>query len=130
MKQAEAFDYVNTIGNKKRLDTLSYDGVKLVPVLLNRTLAQRKETVLYAQDLNAMHYADKMVQWEYAVAAVPRAYGHSGKWPKKIDPTDEQKAIAKYYQVSIDVAADYMLVLSDDAIDSIVNAFGRPDEKI
>lgn len=111
------FDFVNDITYGKK-DIFSEDTQRAyVPFLINRALSYFPDTVMYANDMNLVHFLDKYVQYKYFLHAIPRRRRFA-KWGKKINDEDVV-SVSKVYQLSPSKAAEILPILSEDQLKTV-----------
>jgi hypothetical protein len=107
------FDYTNDIANKTYPD--SFDDYN--PFLANASFSQRKDTVIYANELNKYHMLDKRPQFDFYYYSLPQKK-YFAKWAKQVK-SDYTDAIMWYFEVSYKVAKQYEKVLKKEQMESI-----------
>lgn len=111
------FDFVNDITYGKR-DIYREDTERAyIPFIINRALSYFPDTVMYANDINLIHFLDKYVQYKYFLHAIPRRRRFA-KWGKKINDEDVV-SVSKVYQLSSSKAAEILPLLSEDQLRTI-----------
>ena len=115
------FDYRDAIMvNKENL--LRTDDPEVLkgfdPFMIRRCLAQSKDTLLAAEQMNKLHGVTPWMQWCYALHTVP-ARKRYDKWSKKgpIDP--DVKMISEYFYISMEKASEYVRFLPKEVLAEI-----------
>jgi hypothetical protein len=119
MAMTNPFDFVNDITYGKK-DIFSEETQRsYVPFMINRALSYFPDTVLYANDMNLVHFLDKYVQYKYFLHAIPKRRRFA-KWGKKINDEDVV-SVSKVFQLSTSKAAEILPTLSEEQLSSIRN---------
>jgi hypothetical protein len=119
MAKTNPFDFVNDITYGKK-DIFSEETQRsYVPFMINRALSYFPDTVLYANDMNLVHFLDKYVQYKYFLHAIPKRRRFA-KWGKKINDEDVV-SVSKVFQLSTSKAAEILPTLSEEQLSSIRN---------
>lgn len=108
------FDYINCIANKKRPD--SYDDY--VPYITNLAMSQRKDLVLYANELNKYHNLPERAQFDFYYNALPKK-NLFAKWSKKME-YKELEPIKAYFECSDKVAKEYLKTMKPSDVATII----------
>ena len=118
------FDYVNSINfTKKNLmrgsenDELAEKGY--APYLTNKSLSYFTDTLLYANEMNKLHFLDNKLQYEFFLNSI-RKKKRFAKWAKA-DKNDDLVMISEYYQISLSKAKEAIRLLSHEQLSSIRN---------
>jgi len=89
------FDFVNAINFSKK-DIISQENKKnYLPYIVNRQLSYFKDTVLLANEMNANHHLDNVLQFHFLLNIV-RPRKRFSKWEKQIASSDLE-AVQEYY---------------------------------
>lgn len=116
MTNVPLFDYINSINNKSKIEKPDFNNY--VPFVVNRALAQHKNTILIAQELNLLPNLSLEQHYSYAYNSVQKGKRY-GKWSKKEDYTDEEQNISKFFNVSLELAREYRTVISAKDLEKI-----------
>ena len=118
------FDYVNSINfTKKNLmrgsenDELAEKGY--APYLTNKSLSYFTDTLLYANEMNKLHFLDNKLQYEFFLNSI-RKKKRFAKWAKA-DRNDDLVMISEYYQISLSKAKEAIRLLSHEQLSTIRN---------
>ena len=118
------FDYVNSINfTKKNLmrgsenDELAEKGY--APYLTNKSLSYFTDTLLYANEMNKLHFLDNKLQYEFFLNSI-RKKKRFAKWAKA-DRNDDLVMISEYYQISLSKAKEAIRILSHEQLSTIRN---------
>lgn len=112
------FDYTNSITQtKKYMMESEHDEKAYVPFLINKSLSFYVDTVLYANDMNQMHWLDKKLQYDYLFYSIP-AKKRFTKWPKK-KKEEDLELIKEYFGYGTTKAKQALAVLNDIQLDEI-----------
>lgn len=126
MTNVPLFDYINSINNKSKIEKPDFNNY--VPFFVNRALAQHKNTILIAQELNLLPTLSLEQHYNYAYNSVQKGKRY-GKWSKKEDYTDEEQNISKFFNVSLELAREYRTVISAKDLEKINYNYKNNDNK-
>ena len=112
--QRSPFDFVNSISSKKYID----DTEGYVPYIVNAAFSQRKDLVIYANEMNKYHQLGDREQYDFYFHGLPKK-NMFAKWAKGTKHDDDTKAVAAYYETSLDVAKNYKRVLKPSQLSTI-----------
>jgi hypothetical protein len=107
------FVYMTYISNKKYPE--SFDDYS--PFLTNLGFSQRKDTTLYANELNKYSDLGNREQFDFYFHALPKKNFFS-KWVKSVK-TEQTQMIMEYFNVSYKVAKQYELILLPEQMNKI-----------
>jgi hypothetical protein len=126
--QINLFDYINSINNKSKLK--DPDFINYVPFVVNRALAQHKSTILIAQELNLLPTLTSEQHFNYAFNSVSKGK-RFGKWSKKEEYSDDEINISKFFNVNLEAAREYRIVISEAELEHINRHYtnDKPDPK-
>ena len=113
------FDYVNAINyTKEDLFQDSSADKDYVAFIVNRSLSNFPDTVLYANEMNK--YPDIPVEWQFQFLrnSVSKRKRFS-KWHKKPVVTEDVTAVSRYYKYSLEKALEVISMLSDEQLTCI-----------
>lgn len=112
------FEYTNSITQtKKYMMESEHDEKAYVPFLINKSLSFYVDTVLYANDMNQMHWLDKKLQYDYLFYSIP-AKKRFTKWPKK-KKEEDLELIKEYFGYGTTKAKQALAVLNDIQLEQI-----------
>ncbi|MCI2235148.1 DNA polymerase clamp loader subunit A, partial [Escherichia coli] len=96
------------------------------PFMTRRGLAQSKDTLVTAQQMNKLHAVTPWMQWSYAFHTIP-ARKRYDKWSKKgpIDP--DVKLLSEYFYISMEKASEYVRFLPKEVLAEIREKMGRTE---
>lgn len=124
---ANPFDYSNALlganavgGVKVNLLLTGDPEVKkgFDPFMARRALAQSKDVLVCAEEMNLLHHVDPWMQWNYAFYSIP-AKKRYDKWSKKSAADETIVLLCNYFQISPEKASDYMRFLGEESIAEI-----------
>ena len=111
------FDFVNAINFSKK-DIISQENKKnYLPYIVNRQLSYFKDTVLLANEMNANHHLDNVLQFHFLLNIV-RPRKRFSKWEKQI-ASSALEAVHEYYGYSNEKARSALTVLSPHDLEQI-----------
>jgi len=118
------FDFVNSINFTKKNLMRDSDNDELseksyAPYLTNKSLSYFTDTLLYANEMNRMHFLDNKLQYEFFLNSI-RKKKRFAKWAKA-DSNDDLVMISEYYQISLSKAKDAIRILSHEQLSTIRN---------
>ena len=113
------FDYVNSIlQNKKNLIVDELTEKDYSPFLVNRTLSYHKDCILYANEMNRRHLADKKLQYDFLLNTIRSQKRPFAKWVKS-EKSDNLECIKQVFGLSDQKARDAMRLLSNEQIQQL-----------
>ena len=113
------FDYVNSIlQNKKNLIVDELTEKDYSPVLVNRTLSYHKDCIMYANEINRRHLADKKLQYDFLLNTIRSQKRPFAKWVKS-EKSDNLECIKQVFGLSDQKARDAMRLLSNEQIQQL-----------
>lgn len=88
---------------------------KSAAYIVNRTLSQFPDTILFAQEINKRSLLDPKLQYLFYLGAIPSKFRKSDKWlrAEKIENLD---LVKRYYKYSSKKARKALEILSEDDI--------------
>lgn len=113
------FDYLKSINHHKQdlmdsdIAEKNYDAF-----MIRRGLAMSRDTVLVASMMNELHHIDNYMQYQYLLAAVPKAQRFSS-WAKKAPVSDEVKLVCQGYNVNPIVALSYLKLMNPAQLEDL-----------
>lgn len=118
------FDFVNSINFTKKNLMRGSDNDELseksyAPYLTNKSLSYFTDTLLYANEMNRMHFLDNKLQYEFFLNSI-RKKKRFAKWAKA-DKNDDLVMISEYYQISLSKAKEAIRILSHEQLSTIRN---------
>ena len=118
------FDFVNSINFTKKNLMKDSDNDELseksyAPYLTNKSLSYFTDTLLYANEMNRMHFLDNKLQYEFFLNSI-RKKKRFAKWAKA-DKNDDLVMISEYYQISLSKAKEAIRILSHEQLSTIRN---------
>lgn len=116
------FSFVNEINEGKNDLILGSDNPELaeksyVPFLVNRSLSNFQDTVLYANEMNVHCHIDKLLQFHFLLNCVRKKKRFS-KWYKPAKAKDLE-SITEYYGCSIPKAIEILSLLTPEQMKTI-----------
>ena len=113
------FDYVNSIlQNKKNLIVDELTEKDYSPFLVNRSLSYHKDCVLYANEMNRRHLADKKLQYDFLLNTIRSQKRPFAKWVKS-EKSDNLECIKQVFGLSDQKAREAMRLLSNEQIQQL-----------
>ena len=113
------FDYVNSIlQNKKNLIVDELTEKDYSPFLVNRTLSYHKDCILYANEMNRRHLADKKLQYDFLLNTIRSQKRPFAKWVKS-EKSDDLECIKQVFGLSDQKARDAKRLLSNEQIQQL-----------
>ena len=113
------FDYVNSIlQNKKNLIVDELTEKDYQAFLVNRTLSYHKDCILYANEMNRRHLADKKLQYDFLLNTIRSQKRPFAKWVKS-EKSDNLECIKQVFGLSDQKARDAMRLLSNEQIQQL-----------
>ena len=113
------FDYVNAIlQNKNELIVDKESEEAYVPFLTNRSLSYHKDCVMFANEMNRRHFADKKMQFDFLLNTVRSKKRPFAKWVKQ-EKNDDLACIKQVYRFSDEKAREALRLLSDENIQQL-----------
>lgn len=113
------FDYVNAIlQSKKQLIVDEITEKNYTPFLTNRALSQHKDCVLFANEMNRRHGADKKMQNDFLLNTVRSMKRPFAKWAKS-EKNDDLECVKLVFGLSDSKAQEAVRLLSKEQIQQI-----------
>jgi hypothetical protein len=113
------FDYVNSIlQNKKNLIIDELTEKDYSPFLVNRTLSYHKDCILYANEMNRRHLADKKLQYDFLLNTIRSQKRPFAKWVKA-EKSEDLECIKQVFGLSDQKAREAKRLLSDEQIQKL-----------
>ena len=113
VQKKNPFDYTKDIGDKSYPD----DFKDYNPWLTNSSFSQRKDTIIYANEMNKYHQLGHREQFDFYYHSLPKKK-YFAKWAKAVK-SEYTDAIMWYFDVSYKVAKQYEKVLKKEQMESI-----------
>ncbi len=111
------WDYLNAIsqtGDLSVLNDMDFDSV-YNPFIINKMLAQHKDCVLAANQVNERSWMPHKAQFRYLLNTLRKRFRKNEKSEKHTDP-DDVGAVAEYYFCSTHHARDLVSLHSSDQL--------------
>jgi hypothetical protein len=113
------FDYVNSIlQNKKNLIIDELTEKDYSPFLVNRTLSYHKDCILYANEMNRRHLADKKLQYDFLLNTIRSQKRPFAKWVKA-EKSEDLECIKQVFGLSDQKAREARRLLSNEQIQKL-----------
>jgi len=113
------FDYANSIlQNKKKLIVDEQTEKDYTPFLVNRSLSYHKDCIMYANEMNRRHLADKKMQYDFLLNTVRSMKRPFAKWVKS-EKSDDLECIKQVYGFSDVKAREALRLLSKEQIQQL-----------
>ncbi len=118
------FDFVNSINFTKKNLMRGSDNDELseksyAPFLTNKSLSYFTDTLLFANEMNRMHFLDNKLQYEFFLNSI-RKKKRFAKWAKA-DKNDDLVMVSEYYQISLSKAKEAIRILTPEQLSTIRN---------
>lgn len=123
MEKVEAavglFDWLKSINHHKQ-DLMDNDIAeqKYDAFMIRRGLAMDRSTVLVASMMNELHHVDNYMQYQYLLAAVPKANRFTA-WAKKAPVSEEVKLVSEAFNVNTIVALSYLKLMNPAQLEDL-----------
>ena len=113
------FDYVNSIlQNKKNLIVDELTEKDYSPFLVNRTLSYHKDCIMYANEINRRHLADKKLQYDFLLNTIRSQKRPFAKWVKS-EKSEDLECIKQVFGLSDQKAREAKRLLSNEQIQQL-----------
>ena len=113
------FDYVNSIlQNKKNLIVDELTEKDYSPFLVNRTLSYHKDCIMYANEINRRHLADKKLQYDFLLNTIRSQKRPFAKWVKA-EKSEDLECIKQVFGLSDQKAREAKRLLSNEQIQQL-----------
>jgi len=89
-----------------------------IPFVVNRALSQHYDCILYANQMNMLSHADKLLQYQYFLNSIRQYKRPFKKWHKK-ETVESINIIKEYYKCSNEKAREISSILSAVQIDEL-----------
>lgn len=89
-----------------------------VPFVVNKALSFHRDCVLFANEMNKLPNADRLLQYQYLLNTIRGYKRPYQKWHKR-DTIENLDAVKEYFNYSNEKAKEALLVLSDDQLKEI-----------
>ena len=118
MKKTNPFDYVKAVSHTKK-DIMVDDIVEKEynAFMVNRSLSNFQDTVLYANLMNVNHHIDARLQFDFFINTI-RKKNRFSKWLKPLDYKDLD-VIKEYYGYSDEKAKSVLSLLNNTQIEEL-----------
>lgn len=116
------FDFVNSINFTKKDVMVNTENDELaekayVPFIVNKSLSYFADTLLYANEINALNHTDNKLQYHFLLNSV-RPSKRFAKWAKKHD-SDDLDNVKEFYHFNNEKAQQALTLLSREQLDVI-----------
>ncbi|AER70238.1 clamp loader of DNA polymerase [Salmonella typhimurium phage PhiSH19] len=121
MAAPSLFDYLGALNSTKENLLMTEDPEirkAFDPFMTRRGLAQSKDTLVVAEQMNRFHAITPWMQWNLAFHSIP-AKRRYGKWSKKGAMDPDVKLISEYYYISPEKASEYVRFLPKEVLAEI-----------
>jgi hypothetical protein len=113
------FDYVNSIlQNKKNLIVDELTEKDYQAFLVNRTLSYHKDCIMYANEMNRRHLADKKLQYDFLLNTIRSQKRPFAKWVKA-EKSEDLECIKQVFGLSDQKAREAKRLLSNEQIQKL-----------
>ena len=118
------FDYVNSIlQNKKNLIVDELTEKDYQAFLVNRTLSYHKDCIMYANEMNRRHLADKKLQYDFLLNTIRSQKRPFAKWVKA-EKSEDLECIKQVFGLSDQKAREAKRLLSNEQIQKLKEQTG------
>lgn len=113
------FDYVNQIlYGKKDLIVDEITEKEYNPFLTNRSLSYHYDCILFANEMNQRHFADKKMQFQFLINTVRSKKRPFVKWVKS-EKNEDIECIKQIFGFSDSKAVEALRLLNDEQIQQL-----------
>ena len=113
------FDYVNAIlQNKKQLIVDELTEKDYSPFMVNRGLSYHKDCIMYANEMNRRHLADKKLQYDFLLNTIRSQKRPFAKWVKA-EKSEDLECIKQVFGLSDQKAREAKRLLSNEQIQKL-----------
>lgn len=113
-------DIIPAIMTKKEEVITSENEKDYVPFIVNKSLSFHFDTILFANEMNTLPNADRLLQFQYYLNRV-RAWKRPFKKWHKHTPLENIDIVSDYYDCSNEKAADILRLLTNEQLEIIKN---------
>lgn len=121
VQKKNPFDFSRDISDKTYPD--EFNGYNAF--LTNAAFSQRKDTVIYANEMNKYHQLGDREQFDFYYHSLPKKK-YFAKWAKAVK-SDYTDSIKWYFDVSYKVAKQYEKVLKKEQMDTIKDKYDKKE---
>ena len=116
------FDYVKSL-NETKVDMSESEEFNSVynTFVVNRAIAQTKDGIFFANEMNKNSFLNKEMNYKFYLNIIASGKRYA-TWPKKIKEDENIILISKYYNVSLEKAAEYLPLLDEEKLKIIKDA--------
>lgn len=114
VQKPSPFSFSNNVATKKYPESL--DGY--VPWLFNSQYSQRQETIFHSNEMNKYSSLPEKAQFDFYYYSLPKK-NYFAKWAKAAE-VEHTEAVCAYYGCSEKEAHQYLKVLTNNQINTIV----------
>ncbi|QEI23448.1 clamp loader of DNA polymerase [Salmonella phage SE14] len=121
MAAPSLFDYLGALNSTKENLLMTEDPEirkAFDPFMTRRGLAQSKDTLVVAEQMNRFHAITPWMQWNLAFHSIP-AKRRYDKWSKKGAMDPDVKLISEYYYINPEKASEYVRFLPKEVLAEI-----------
>jgi len=121
------FDSINSIlSSKKYWMETPYEERQYNPIGMNIAMSQHLDAVLYANEMNQFwQVLTPKMHYDYLFRTIRQMKRQFRKWAKKKEPDEAIAAIQEYYQINKIRAKEYLTLLSEKQLESIITALTK-----
>lgn len=112
------FDIVKSLCEKTDLE---YSIQDYNPWIINRVMSLYKDCIFFANELNKNYSLDKEIQRDFYLYGITKGKRFA-KWIKK-DKDELVEFIAKHYNVNLNIAKQYLQILTERDIEELQSAY-------
>ena len=118
-KKKSPFDFIKNIGSKKNSEDL--EGYN--KWIINAAFSMRKDTVVYANEMNQYPELSEQEQHDFYFHGLPKR-SYFAKWAKATK-IEKLAVIMEFYEVSEKVAKDYLKILTAQQVSELEQKIER-----
>lgn len=100
-----------------------------VPFVVNKALSFHQDCVLFANEMNKLPNADKLLQYQYLLHSIRGYKRPFQKWQKRV-VIEDLELVKQYYNISNEKAKEALSLLSEDHMNVIRKSLDRGGLKI
>ena len=115
------FEYITKIRKKQYPD--GFDGYN--KYLIDAAFSQRKDTVMFANELNRHHNISDQASFDYYYHLLPKG-NYFSKWAK-MEKNQHTKMIMEFFLVSFKVAKQYEKLLRKQDLEKIIKWYNNKE---
>ena len=126
IQRISPFDFIKSINEKTgNLMEVSPETERdYTPFVVNRGMSFSPDTILYANEMNCLPFAERRMQYDYLYASVRRRKRFD-KWLKPEEGNEELvQAVLQRYGINRRRAEEYILLMGTETREAVLKAKG------